>query len=166
MLFCTLLGFMYLYLDNNGFLRAVDVCRMSMILLFVCSAIGLLCAFLGILQEKISLIHCQTMILTSLVVIADLMALCLVLIMAIGKRNYTTASIPGVFINTDRVEYVLGPFWTYLVAIMLHMTAAATMCLIGVYNRYSKFLKVRILILLSVFIFNGFTFMDSSYFMY
>ncbi|KAE9547751.1 hypothetical protein FO519_009039 [Halicephalobus sp. NKZ332] len=141
--FCFLLGFLYFYLDNSGFLRAVNICRMSMILLFFCNAIGLLCALFGILQEKIFLIHFQTMILTSLVVVADLMALCLVLIMAIGKKNYTTASIPGVFIDTDKIEFVLGPFWIYLVAIMLHMTAAATMCLIGVYNRYLKFLKSK-----------------------
>uniref|UniRef100_A0A914QN98 Uncharacterized protein n=2 Tax=Panagrolaimus TaxID=55784 RepID=A0A914QN98_9BILA len=63
--------------------------------------------------------------------------------MAIGKRNYATASIPGIFIDTDRVEYVLGPFWIYLIAIGLHMAAAGTMCFIGVYNRYLKFLREK-----------------------
>lgn len=113
-----------------------------MILLFFCNVIGLCCAFCGVLREKYKLVKVQTLILSCLVVLADFMSLCLVLIMAIGKRNYATASIPGIFIDTDRIEYVLGPFWIYLVAIMLHMAAAATMCFIGVYNRYLKYLRV------------------------
>uniref|UniRef100_A0A7E4UVR9 Conserved plasma membrane protein n=1 Tax=Panagrellus redivivus TaxID=6233 RepID=A0A7E4UVR9_PANRE len=142
-IFCCLLGFLYIYLDHSGFLRAVDICRTSMILLFICNVIGLICALVGVFLERIALVQLQTVILTSLVVISDLMALGLVLIMAIGKRNYTTANLPGVFVDTDRVEYVLGPFWIYLIAIMLHMAAAATMCSIGVYNRYLKYLRSK-----------------------
>lgn len=46
-----------------------------------------------------------------------------------------TSKVPAFFVSTEKFCNLLGPFWIYLLAIMLHMTAAVLMCLMGVNKR-------------------------------
>ncbi|KAH7694115.1 Protein T10E9.8, partial [Aphelenchoides avenae] len=94
----------------------------------------------GVILERNVLVHCQIVILSGLVVVSDVVAFLLVATMAVGTRSRLTAQLPGYLFNEARLEALLGPFWIYLTAILFHMMAAATMCIIGINRRYSKYL--------------------------
>lgn len=96
----------------------------------------------GVILERNVLVHCQIVILSGLVVVSDVVAFLLVATMAVGTRSRLTAQLPGYLFNEARLEALLGPFWIYLTAILFHMMAAATMCIIGINRRYSKYLGV------------------------
>uniref|UniRef100_A0A1I7YMC2 G_PROTEIN_RECEP_F1_2 domain-containing protein n=1 Tax=Steinernema glaseri TaxID=37863 RepID=A0A1I7YMC2_9BILA len=137
--FCVSL--LYYLMENNHYLSAIEVFRPATILLGMVNLVGIGCALFGVVLEKSALIHVQITLLIGLVTLCDLLAFLLILTMAIGNRMRFTATIPAYFFHTDKFERLLGPFWIYLSAIMLHMTAAGTMCVIGINRRYSEFLK-------------------------
>lgn len=104
-------------------------------------------------MQQSLLISAQIALLAGLVIISDIIALTLIIAMASSGWNsnqkiYEIGSIGAntfssiYFVNEQKFESILGPFWVYLTAIIFHMCAAVIMCIIGVYRRYAKFLKV------------------------
>ncbi|KAK0405108.1 hypothetical protein QR680_017799 [Steinernema hermaphroditum] len=134
---------LYFLMESNHYLAAVEVFRPATMCLGLVNLVGIACALFGVVLEKSALIHVQITLLIGLVTLCDLLAFTLILTMAVGQRMRLTGAIPTFLFNTEKFEKLLGPFWIYLTAIILHMTAAATMCVIGINRRYSEFLKVR-----------------------
>ncbi|TKR58445.1 hypothetical protein L596_029887 [Steinernema carpocapsae] len=141
LIFFFFVSLLYYLMENNHYLAAIEVFRPATICLGIVNLIGIGSALFGVILEKSALIHVQITLLIGLVTLCDFIAFLLILTMAIGNRMHVTGAIPGYFFHGEKFEAMLGPFWIYLVAIIMHMTAAATMCVIGINRRYSEFLK-------------------------
>ncbi|KHN85712.1 hypothetical protein Tcan_03681 [Toxocara canis] len=106
---------------------------------YMCTALQLS----GVALEKASIIQYQITILMFMIVLCDTLAVCIVLIMAIGNRTSVTAIAPQLLISEKKFESVLGPFWIYLLAILFHMVAAGMMCILSINKRYVAYLDEK-----------------------
>jgi hypothetical protein len=118
----------------------------------------------GVCLQRDQLISVQITALLGLVCLSDLLAFvlgqlvfsslfqfiifCPVFTMAFGSRislgNLEAQQlVQSVLVNDRRWEALLGPFWPYLLAILLHMSACAMICFVSVYRRYGQYLRVR-----------------------
>uniref|UniRef100_A0A0N5BXJ4 G_PROTEIN_RECEP_F1_2 domain-containing protein n=1 Tax=Strongyloides papillosus TaxID=174720 RepID=A0A0N5BXJ4_STREA len=139
--FFICIGILYYMLEQQNYVAAIAVFRPALIFFGIVNLIGIFCALIGVFREENILLQVQITILTGLITFADIFALCLIFIMAIGTRSKTTSSIPGKLVNVDKFELLLGPFWIYICAISLHMCAAAMMCFNGVNKKFSTYLQ-------------------------
>uniref|UniRef100_A0A0K0DYE4 Transmembrane protein n=1 Tax=Strongyloides stercoralis TaxID=6248 RepID=A0A0K0DYE4_STRER len=142
--FFVCIGILYYMLEQQNYVAAIAVFRPALIFFGIVNLIGIFCALIGVFREKNIFLQIQITILTGLITFADIFALFLIFIMAIGTRSKTTSLIPGKLVNVDKFEVLLGPFWIYICAISLHMCAAAMMCFNGVNKKFSIYLQDKI----------------------
>ncbi|CEF68885.1 Hypothetical protein SRAE_2000353900 [Strongyloides ratti] len=142
--FFVCIGILYYMLEQQNYVSAIAVFRPALIFFGIVNLIGIFCALIGVFREQNIFLQVQITILTGLITFADVIALSLIFIMAIGSRSKTTSSIPGKLVNVDKFEVLLGPFWIYICAISLHMCAAAMMCFNGVNKKFSIYLQDKI----------------------
>ncbi|CAD5228322.1 unnamed protein product [Bursaphelenchus okinawaensis] len=138
--FLVTLSILYHYFEENDFIHAVEVFRPALLFIGGANLVGIVFALAGAILEKKSFISFQSLLLTALVFLSDMVALALVTVMAIGSRSKFTQSVPSYLVNDKKFEALLGPFWIYLCAILFHMLAASITCIIGINRRYSKYL--------------------------
>jgi len=129
----------YFYLVHNDYFTATWL-TLCIICLFFTQAIGISTTLIAVCFENPRLLSVQLFLYYFYIALADFCALTLILTMAIGKRSTFFVSIPERIFNTLRFEAILGPFWIYLVAILLHITAAIYLCFLVVHKGYRRFL--------------------------
>ncbi|KAF7632300.1 hypothetical protein Mgra_00008309 [Meloidogyne graminicola] len=146
--FVLFLALLYLILEQSQFINAVDVFRPAIGFIILINLSGIVCALIGVCLQRDFFISVQILLLLALICISDLLAFVLVFTMAFGSKislgySFDAKSLVQSFlVNDQRWESFLGPFWPYLLAIILHMTACSMICFVAVYRRYRKFLRV------------------------
>uniref|UniRef100_A0AC35TQN6 Uncharacterized protein n=1 Tax=Rhabditophanes sp. KR3021 TaxID=114890 RepID=A0AC35TQN6_9BILA len=122
--FFIIVGVLYYMLEQKNYVASIAVFRPCLTLFGVLNLLGIFSAVAGVMTEKHILVKIQIVLLTGLITIADACALFLIGIMALGSRSPTAAALPSQLIDVNKFEILLGPFWIYICAIILHMCAA------------------------------------------
>uniref|UniRef100_A0A914DTH4 Uncharacterized protein n=1 Tax=Acrobeloides nanus TaxID=290746 RepID=A0A914DTH4_9BILA len=143
-IFTIVVACLYYTLESRNFLNAIEVFRPAVVFIGLVNLIGIFCALIGVLLEREIFVQIQITFLCGLVVICDAIAFCLVFTMAMGKKLTLTEKLPKYLVNGDEFEKILGPFWLYICAILLHMTAASTMCILGINRRYTMYIQQKV----------------------
>lgn len=143
-LLLILVGVTYYFLERRHYFVNVDAFRPVVACMGTLYAAGTICAVIGVFQERRSLVHAHVTIVTSLMVFTDIIAIVIVIIMAIGNRLQYTHKLPQHFVDEHKFYAVLGPFWMYLGAIMLHILVAVNMCFLQVFNSFIGFLDDKL----------------------
>ncbi|CAJ0956615.1 unnamed protein product, partial [Mesorhabditis belari] len=124
----------YWGMESHGFFIQKNYFRLVVASVATLYFAGITAAIFGVYLERRPLLNIQIIVLRSLMIFADMIALSIILIMAIGNRQKWIESIPSHFVNQKRFYNLLGPFWMYLGAISLHITVAGNMIFLKIVN--------------------------------
>ncbi|KJH53262.1 hypothetical protein DICVIV_00573 [Dictyocaulus viviparus] len=107
-----------LYFVNADALRPVVACMGTVY------AVSTICAVIGVFLERKSLVHAHVTVVTSLMF---------------------THTLPRYFVDEQKFYAILGPFWMYMGAFILHIMVAVNMCFLQVFNSFITFLDDKLI---------------------
>ncbi|CAJ0572413.1 unnamed protein product, partial [Mesorhabditis spiculigera] len=136
-------GFVVIYfaMEAHGFFILKNYFRLVVASVATLYLAGIVAAVFGAYLERRHFLNIQILVLRSLMLFADIIALAIILIMAIGNRQKWIEAIPTHFVNAKQFYGLLGPFWMYLGAISLHITVAGNMVFQKVINGCIKYFE-------------------------
>ncbi|CAB3407467.1 unnamed protein product [Caenorhabditis bovis] len=131
----------YFVLESRAYFLVPATFRMVIIPVATIYIGGAIVATFGVLTRRRLLVTIHSTITIALMVLTDILAVSIILLMAIGKRNAYLHQLPHNFINEKKFYDALGPFWMYLGAISLHITVAMNMAFLQPLNEFAEFVQ-------------------------